>query len=260
MRKLLLLLAVFVLTLGVPVARAANFKLYLKDGEFQLVREYKVDGDRVTYYSVERSDWEEIPADLVDLKRTSGEATARQETLVKQAKDLSDEEEAAKESRREIQKIPRDPGVYRLENDQLRIFKAAESTVHNAKGRNVLRAISPVPLIPGKATLEIPGERSANIVKEGSPEFFLQLSEFESFALIKLAPEKGVRIAEKITIVPVSKETMEERTLVPTFTKQLSDNGLYKIWPQDPLPQGDYAVIEYTEGKLNPQIWDFRIE
>jgi hypothetical protein len=255
MRKLLFLLAIFVLTMN-----AANFKLYLKDGGFQLVREYKLDGDRVMYYSIERSDWEEIPVELVDLKRTSAEAAARQATVDKQAKDISEEEAAERESRQEILKIPRDPGVYRLEDNQLRIFKAAESSVHNAKGRNVLRALSPVPLIPGKATLEVPGEHSAAIVKESSPEFFLQLSEFESFAMIKLTPEKGVRIVERITIVPVTKETMEERSLVQTFTKQLSDNGLYKIWPQDSLPQGDYAVIEYTEGKLNPQVWDFRIE
>jgi hypothetical protein len=52
----------------------------------------------------------------------------------------------------------------------------------------------------------------------------------------------------------------EERTLVQTFTKQLSDNGLYKIWPQDSLPQGEYAVVEYTDGKVNMQVWDFRIQ
>jgi hypothetical protein len=196
----------------------------------------------------------------VDLKRTSAEAGARQQTLDKQAKEISEEEDAAREARREIQKIPRDPGVYRLEDDQLRVFQAAESTVHNAKGRNVLRALSPVPLIPGKATLEIAGEHSSNVVKESSPEFFLQLSEFESFGMIKLASEKGVRIVERITIIPVSKETQEERSQVQIFTKQLSDNGLYKLWPQDPLPKGEYAVIEYTEGKLNPQVWDFRIE
>jgi hypothetical protein len=248
-------LAVFVLTLS-----AANFKLYLKDGSFHIVREYKVDGDRVQYYSVERSDWEDIPTDLVDLKRTDAEAASRQETIDKHAKQLSDEDEAAREIRKEILKIPRDPGVYRLEDDQLRIFKAAESTIHNAKGRNVLAALSPVPLIPGKATLEIPGEHSSSIVKESSPEFFLQLSEFESFTMIKLTPEKGVRIVERITILPVVKEMQEDRSLVPIFTKQLSDNGLYKIWPQDPLPQGEYAVIEYTESKVNPQVWDFRIQ
>jgi hypothetical protein len=256
MRRLLVLIIVFVVTLD-----AANFKLYLKDGTFQIAREYNVEGDRVKYYSVERSDWEEIPLELVDMKRTTAETATRKESLDKAARELSDEEEAAREIRREIQKIPRDPGVYQLDDQgQLRIFKAAEGTVHNAKGRNVLRAISPVPLIPGKATLETAGEHSMNVVKDASPEFFLQLSAFEAFGIVKLTPEKGVRIVERITIVPVTKETMEERQLVPTFTKQLSDNGLYKIWPQDPMPQGEYAVVEYTEGKLNPQVWDFRIE
>jgi hypothetical protein len=258
MRKLLLLLCVFVLTLAVPTLSAANLKLYLKDGGFQLAREYNVDGDRVKYYSVERSDWEEIPTDLVDLKRTNAEASARRETLDKQAQALADEATAAREARQEILKIPRDPGVYRLEDDKLRIFTAADCTVHNSKGRNVLRAL--VPVISGKATLDTPGEHSANLVKENSPEFFLQLSEFESFAMLKLMPAKGQRNVEQISVLPVGKETEETRTTVPTFTKQLSDNGLYKIWPQDPLVPGEYAIVEYTEGKVNIQVWDFRVE
>ena len=58
-------------------AWAANIKLYLKDGGYHLVREYQVQPDRVRFYSVERSEWEEIPLDLVDLKRTEAEAAAR---------------------------------------------------------------------------------------------------------------------------------------------------------------------------------------
>ena len=46
---------------------------------------------------------------------------------------------------------------------------------------------------------------------------------------------------------------------VETFQKQLAD-GLYKIWPRQPFEPGEYAVIEYTEGKLNIQIWDFAIQ
>src|ERR1700683_934918 len=52
-------------------------KLMLKDGSFQLVREYQVEGDRVRYYSVDRDGWEEVPAALVDLDKTKAAIKAR---------------------------------------------------------------------------------------------------------------------------------------------------------------------------------------
>ena len=60
-------------TIRVPLPKGK--KLILTDGTFQLVREYSVQGDRVRYWSVERSDWEEIPTTLVDWDAThKGEA------------------------------------------------------------------------------------------------------------------------------------------------------------------------------------------
>jgi hypothetical protein len=60
--------------------------------------------------------------------------------------------------------------------------------------------------------------------------------------------------------VPVVNEAMEERDIVQTFTKQLTDSGLYRIWPQEAMEKGEYAVIEYNEGKIDARIFDFRIQ
>src|SRR6202045_1459249 len=50
---------------------ARGKKLVLKDGNFQLVREYERKGERVRYFSLERGAWEEIPAALVDWDATA---------------------------------------------------------------------------------------------------------------------------------------------------------------------------------------------
>ncbi len=206
MRKLFFLLTAFALSLA-----AANFKLYLKDGTFQLVREYKVEGDRVELYSAERDDWEEMPVDLVDLKRTDAETEARKAELDKKAKEISEEESAAREIRREVDKIPQDPGVYRLEDGQLRIIKEAEAVVRDEKGRNILKLLSPVPVFPNKSTLEIAGPHSPNIVREDRPEFYLQLAKTESFGIVKLTAHKDARVVERLATLLIAKETTEER-------------------------------------------------
>jgi hypothetical protein len=238
----------------------ANIRLYLKDGGFQMVKEYKVEGDRIRYYSTERSDWEEMPVALVDLKKTEDEAASRKEKIDRQAKELTEEEEAARELQKEILKIPQDPGVYRLDGDQLQIFKLADAVAHNNKGRSILKAMSPVPMVPGKATIEIPEEHSTMILKDPRPEFYIQLSLQDSFAIVKLTPKGGVRVVERLRIEPVVNVITEERDALEIFSKQLTENGLYKIWPQEALAKGEYAVVEYEEGKSDPRVWDFRIE
>ena len=64
-------------------------KLVLKDGSFQLVRGYSRNGERVRYLSAERSDWEEIPAAMVDWDATARAEVAEQkeeEALAKRAR------------------------------------------------------------------------------------------------------------------------------------------------------------------------------
>jgi hypothetical protein len=251
--------AVLLTAAAFPLA-AANVKLYLKEGGYQLVREYQVQDDRVRFYSVERSQWEEIPADLVDLKRTQTEASARQEKLDRDAKSLTEEEEARKALQKEVLRIPKDAGVYWLEKDETHAIKAAESTVHTDKGRSALRIITGAQMISGKATLEIQGAHSLNVFTDPEQEFYIQVSEVEAFGIIKLAPKTGIRVVENLTTEPVTKMVDEEITQVEIIIQEMAKGGLYKIWAQQPLPPGEYAVVQYTLGKMNMQVWDFQIK
>lgn len=241
---------------------AANLKLYLKDGTFHIAREYKIENDRVKFYSVERSQWEEVPKELVDLARTNAESAQKSAALAEETKTITEEDKAVRALQDEIMKIPQDPGVYTLEgaslkDAQLIIFKLAESKIHTNKGRSVLKAVTPIPLVSGKATVEIDNDHSLNIVHNDRQEFYIQLEGDQRFGIVKLTPHHGVRIVERLTILPVVNQAAEEMDQVPIFRKQLTESGLYKIWPEKPLEPGEYAVVEYIEGKMNTQIWDF---
>lgn len=237
---------------------AATIRLYLKDGNYHSVREYEKKADRVRYFSTERGDWEEIPLELVDLKKTEGEIALRAEERKEDAQLQDAEEKAERTQRREIERIPWEPGVFWVKGEEVTTLKQAESTVVNNKRRSILKAISPIPVVTGKATVEVEGVKSAFSVAPGQPEFYIRLTAEERFAIIRLTPTKTSRVVQKWTIVPVTKEIAEETDVIETFKQQLAEN-LYKIWPTKPLTPGEYAVVEYTEGKGNIQVWDFSV-
>jgi hypothetical protein len=132
--------------------------------------------------------------------------------------------------------------------------------VHTNKGRIVLKVLSPLPTVSGKATVEVDNAHSTNLLKDARPEIFIQLSADEQFGIIRLTTKGQVRIADRLTTVPITKEVVDDIDLVPIFRKQLTDSLLYKIWPEQPMENGEYAVIQFTPGKTNMQIWDFAIQ
>jgi hypothetical protein len=245
------------------LASAENVKLYLKDGSYQLVREYKTLNDRVSFYSLDRDEWEEVPLSLVDLDKTKAEIKAREDAVREEAAAEDAENKAERAARKEIASIPAEPGVYLIDDqkpalENLTALKVGESKVVTNKRRSVLKAISPVPLVTGKATLELDGAHASQGTANRSPQFYIRLSEEERFGIIRMGEHKGNRVVEKLTIQPVINETTQEPDLVEVFRQQVGD-GLFKIWPQKPLEPGEYAVVQYSMEKVDMQVWDFFI-
>jgi hypothetical protein len=252
-----------VLRLAIPIALAvaafgANGRLYLKDGDYQIVREYQVLEDRVRYYSTERGDWEEIPLELVDLDRTKKDAADRQAAVEADAKDQAVEDKAIRAEKKEAAQVPLGPGAYYVVGDKVQSIPLAEVAVNSNKGRSVLKALSPIPIVPGKSTVEIKGDAAAYRAPGDKPEFYLRLSDDERFGIIKLTKKKNTRLLETISILAVTNEVVEDLKLVATFKKQVSERT-YKVWAEQPMEPGEYALVQYSEGALNWQVWDFGI-
>ena len=246
-------------TLAASLAFAVtNFKLYLKDGSYQIVTEYHVEGDRVRFYSAERSQWEEIPAALADLKKTETELKAEEQRAQEASRSVAEEESEESALDKEAARVPADPGVYMAVKGRIKAIPEADSKVVNNKRRSILKAMSPIPMVSGKATVELAGLHAPTQIADTEPEFYIRLAQEERFGIIRLSEHKGARVAEKLTIVPVSNQVIEEPNLVKIFRRQVGGD-LYQIGPLKSLEPGEYAVVEYTEGEMNMQIWDFGI-
>ena len=114
---------------GVP-GTASNHRLILKDGTYQVVRQYQIVGDRVRYISVERGgEWEELPADLVDWDATrkwerdhEAETVEAPSPAMKEAEQIDKEEAAERDEQKartpEVAKgleLPDEDGVFALD-------------------------------------------------------------------------------------------------------------------------------------------------
>ena len=253
LRRLLLLV-----TLAVT-ASAANVRLYLKDGDYQMVREYKVDGDRVKFLSTDRGEWEEIPLELVDLKKTEKESGAKAAAMAETLRVEKAEEDAVKADRKQVQSVPEMPGPYWIDGAKLTPLVEAKVTIEDSKTRRILQVLAPAPIIAGKSTVTIEGKAAKLRIKKADPEFFFRLAEEERFAIIKLDPKKNERVVEIVTILPNEEGTFEDQKQVPVFKKQYGPQ-LHKLWGENLLEPGEYAVVEYTEGKVNIRVWDFAVD
>jgi hypothetical protein len=246
--------------LFVPLIASAADRLYLKDGSYQLTNQYEVKTDRVRYYSTERGEWEEIPLEMVDLERTKGEVSDRQAQIESEAKAEAEERAAERAAKQQVANLPTTPGVFYIHDDKIEPVKVAESKIVTDKKRSILKALSPIPLVPGKSSVELDGEHAPLRVTGNRPEFYFRLSDYERLEIVRLTPKKDARVVMFLSILKIQDERMVDETLqkIETFKKQEGEL-LYRIWPEKPLDPGEYAVIEYTEGKTNPQIWDFSV-
>lgn len=159
-RVLLFLVLLFSSIAGCRMATAQtpNQRLILKDGTYQVVTKYERVGDRVRYYSSERGQWEEIPADLVDFPATEKWAQDRKPgaqpaaPAIPEAQALDKEEQQERARTPDVAaglRLPDEDGIWALDtfHDQPELVPLVQNTgnVTGEIGHNVLRgALNPL--------------------------------------------------------------------------------------------------------------------
>lgn len=268
-RQILCLVAAASLALlAFPRAASAQTKLYLKDGSYQLVKSYEIHGDRVRYYSLERSAWEEVPRAMVDFEATE---RAQHEEEQEQQKELEEMRALDKQhfERPKAQgfeiapgiHLPAEEGVYAY--DGLRVVRMIQSSgeVVTDKKRAALLLALPGPLMKKRAYVVLPGPKAAVRLMAAQPTFYVQSSDGlgAKLELVTVKSRKNSRQVEKIEWRGGITKPAELRAAIPLERAELAP-GLFKLTPTKPLELGEYALGELIQAKLNLELWDFGIE
>ena len=230
-------------------------KLYLQDGSNLTVKEYEMVEDRVRYYSLERSQWEEIPLEFVDLDRTRREVESQTARRREREQEDRIERAARRKARTELHRVPLEDGVYYSDGGKVVPVEQAELTIETSKKRVLLQVLTPVPLL-SKSTVEVEGTQAKLIVGDAQPMFYVRLEEITRLAIVRLKDKKKSRLVQEIQKMAKATELMVEQEELELFRQQLAPQ-VYKIWPTEPIPPGNYAVVEYDPGEENIRVWDF---
>lgn len=199
MKRLLLIPVALLLLHAFPVfAQNVNKRLILKDGSYQIVSQYQVNGDRVRYKSAERGgEWEEVPKDLVDWPATekwnkdhapgalaaadAARASAAQSDAA--AIDKEEQQERAAELARmpfvsQGLRLPDESGVWVLDtfhgSPELVRLEQSNGDLNKDLGHNVLKAAIN-PMHGAKQLIQIDGERAKVQLHVSQPELYVSL-------------------------------------------------------------------------------------
>lgn len=252
---------------GSQFARAA-LKLYLKDGSYQIVKSYEVVGDRVRYYSLERSEWEEIPRSMVDFQateRAETEEKAKDQRELQQAREI-DQEHFEREDAQGLEiapniRLPGDEGVFAFDGSRvIRLVQSPAEIVRDKKHTALALAV-PGPFVKNRHLVVLQGPAAAIRISNLQPTFYAQFADGAG-AHLELLPVKTIkheRVLEKIQSGIGLGPSGELREALPLERVQVKP-GIFRLRPLQPLAPGEYALGELLQQqKLNLDVWDFGI-
>jgi hypothetical protein len=260
-------------TASEPSSRASPLprgkKLILTDGNFQIVREYERQGDRVRYYSVERSSWEEIPAEMVDwaaTEKAGAEAAASQkETIDRIRAATANEVSTTIDTGSSLLVgsgvfLPDSAGFYVLDGQTVLGLLQVEATSRLDTGRAVLKGLSGVPFISTKRFVEVPGKQAKIRIQSAEPEFFFRTADGRSPQLTLVrADVTGDKRHLTTAVIDVVGRTKYDQKEIPALMSEAA-HGVQRLVLGQKLEPGEYALLETTGEGLSLYVWEFGVD
>src|ERR1700693_2871925 len=255
-------------TIAVPLPTGT--KLFLKDGTFHLVRSYEIKGDRVRYWSVERSAWEEIPTAIVDWDATrkgEDEAAARRREVDANIKALEKKQVAAEidvDASLEITPgvfLPGGVGLFVLEGQSIAALSPGQAESKLNKKRLFAQVLVPIPVVPSQHKVELPGVRAVLRITANQPEFYFRTADGREpqVQLVRAKVKGKIREIGAIS-TNIAKQSSTNINAI-ALERWEAARGVYRFTLGQNLEAGEYAFVEFIPGEgMDLYVWDFGVE
>lgn len=244
-------------------------KLIMKDGSFQVVSSYELEEDRVRYFSVERAEWEEIPASLVDWPATKQAEASQAKADASLANTLRAEEARAKATSINVDAsvevapgvfLPPGDGFFILDGGSVFQLQQSSASAKLAKGHFVEQIAVPIPVIPSRTSVDLPGKHASFRITNSSPEFYLRTPDLDEpeVELIMARIRGNKRHIENIDTLFGEQEHKGKTIALQEWRVA---KGLYRFTLGQPLRPGEYALAQFSpKQELNLLLWDFGVD
>ena len=252
-------------------------RLILKDGSYQSVVKYEIQGDRVHYFSADRYEWEDLPASLVDWEATKkNEAEFSSGKLRVHVETPEEREEREKEEANSPEiapglRLPGAGGVFLLDQfsgkpELAEILQNGSELNQNSGKKSVLRsAINPMG--SSKRSFELKEAHAKIQSHVSTPAIFIDIDEGAlndvpvegRFRIARAEVKKDVRVVGNLKVTFTGK-TSELGNFIPAKVEKLGTGEWIKVTPAQPLSPGEYAVVEMLgPEEMNLYVWDFGV-
>jgi len=258
-------------------AQQLTQRLILKDGSYQPVQKYEMQGDRVHYLSADRYEWEDIPASLVDWDATRkyNDALTSGKLHTKIIETPEEKEEREKEAANSPEiapglNLPGSGGVFLLDvfqgKAELAEIVQNGSEVNKGARKSVLRAAIN-PLASNKRAFEIKGEHAQIQSHLPRPTIYIDLEGVtpneapptDRYRVVRTVVKKDARVVGNVK-VSVGGKVSEQISFLPVSVSKLGTGQWIKLIPSQDLAAGEYAIVEMlTPTEMNLYVWDFGV-
>jgi hypothetical protein len=276
---LLMVAAAAFVSLLITAARAQETteRLIMKDGSYQSVEKYQMQGDRVHYLSAERYEWEDIPASLIDWdatkkyneKLSSGKMRPH---IVEtpEEKEAREKEEANSPEIAPSVHLPGSGGVFLFDEfkGKAEVAEIVQNGSEPSKDpkKGVLRS-AVNPFAGNKQGFEIKGEHAQIQSHTTRPTIFIDIDEGpindtalnDRFRLVRVVGKKDARVVG-VAKVSMGGKVSQQASFLPAKVDKLGTGEWIKLTPTQNLSPGEYAVVEMlSPQEMNLYVWDFGV-